>query len=305
MTAMGACLALGSHAQAQTRTQDAALTFLALGDWGQKGHERQRQVADAMGMAALAQSSQFILSAGDNFYPAGVTSTDDPHWRRSFEDVYTAPSLQVPWFSALGNHDYRGDVQAQIDYSRLSSRWRMPSRYFKVSGADFGAAFVDLFVIDTSPMVDRENYDERLQQLARGHIEGHKHARQLTWLDQALAGSTAPWKVVVGHHPVYSGGHGDSPYLIEALVPMLEAHGVQLYINGHDHSLQHIRRGGVDYVCTGSGAEANDRLRTVDGTLHASSTPGFAAFRFEPDAVEFEFRDQAGARVYGARRGLA
>ncbi|MBO9707337.1 MAG: metallophosphoesterase [Caulobacter sp.] len=265
----------------------------------------QRQVAQAMGSVALERASRLVISAGDNFYPAGVTSTTDAHWRRSFEDVYTAPSLQVPWFSALGNHDYRGDVQAQIDYSRLSRRWRMPSRYFKVPGADFGARFVDLFVIDTSPMVDGGNYDELLQQLMHGHHAEHESARQLAWLDKALAASSARWKIVIGHHPVYSGGHGDSPSLVKNLAPLLEAHGVQLYINGHDHSLQHIHRGRVDYVCTGSGAEANDGLRVVEGTRHASSTPGFAAFQVNPDRLTFEFRDHNGSSVYQARRVLA
>ncbi|HJV42159.1 tartrate-resistant acid phosphatase type 5 family protein [Caulobacter sp.] len=298
--AMGASLALGATA----RAQGSALAFLALGDWGQQGGATQRQVAAAMGATALDHASRFVVSAGDNFYPAGVTSTADAQWRLSFEDVYTAPALQIPWFSALGNHDYRGDVQAQIDYSRLSDRWRMPNRYFKVEGAAFGAGFVDLFVIDTSPMVDGRNYDEWLQQLARGRHPSHESARQLAWLDQALTNSTAAWKIVVGHHPVYSGGHGDSPHLVERLAPMLEARGVQLYVNGHDHSLQHIRRGAVDYVCTGSGAEANDGLRSVQGTRYAASMPGFAAFRLTPDALAFEFRDQSGLIVYQADRRL-
>lgn len=299
MAGMSAGLALAP--QAKAGTSGPSLTFLALGDWGQKGNGTQRRVAEAMGDVALVHSSRFVVSAGDNFYPAGVTSTADDHWRRSFEDVYTAQALQIPWFAALGNHDYRGDVQAQIDYSRLSQRWRMPSRYFKVAGADFGAAFVDLFVIDTSAIVDGHNYDELLQQLARGRRARHEGARQLAWLDQALAESSARWKIVVGHHPVYSGGHGDSPRLVETLPPMLKAHGVQLYINGHDHSLQHIHRDGVDYLCTGSGAEANDALRAVEGTRYAASTPGFATFRVDADTLGFEFRDQEGASVYQAR----
>ena len=303
MGAMGVSLAVGPHVAAQSR--DDAISFLAIGDWGQQGSAMQRQVAKAMGAAALDQSSRFVISAGDNFYPAGVSSPLDPHWRSSFEDVYTAPALQVPWFSALGNHDYRGDIQAQIDYSRLSSRWRMPSRYFQVEGAAFGAGFLDIFVIDTSPMVDGRNYDEMLQQLAHGRHAPHESARQLAWLDQALARSTARWKIVIGHHPVYSGGHGDSPELVENLTPMLKARGVQLYVNGHDHSLQHIRRGDIDYVCTGSGAEAKDRLRVVEGTRHASSTPGFAAFRLDPTTLAFEFRDQTGSIVYRAERRLA
>lgn len=301
MTSMGASLALAPQASARP----ASFAFLALGDWGQQGAIMQRRVAGALGDAALDHASRFVISAGDNFYPAGVASTTDAHWRRSFEDVYTAPGLQIPWFAALGNHDYRGDVQAQIDYSRLSRRWRMPNRYFKVACGDFGLPLVDIFIIDTSPMVDAANYDEWLQQLARGRHAPHESVRQLAWLDQALAASNAPWKIVVGHHPVYSGGHGDSPVLVERLAPMLKARGVQVYINGHDHSLQHIRRGGIDYVCTGSGAEANDRVRAVEGTHHASSTPGFAAFQIDPETLTFEFRDQDGARVYQARRSLA
>lgn len=304
MAGVGANLALASRAKA--RVQNPTLTFLVVGDWGQQGSATQRQVAEAMGVTASDHGSGFVISAGDNFYPAGVTSTADPHWKQSFEDVYTASALQVPWFSALGNHDYRGDVQAQIDYSRQSTRWRMPNQYFKVAGAEFGADFVDIFVIDTSPMVDGANYDEMLQQLARrGHRGQYESVHQLAWLDEALGGSKARWKVVVGHHPVYSGGHGDSACLIKTLTPMLEAHGVQFYINGHDHSLQHIRRGSVDYVCTGSGAEANDKLKAIQGTLHASSTAGFAAFHFAVDAAAFEFRDHAGNRVYETRRCLA
>lgn len=165
LAGIGASMALGPHAQASAR----GLTFLALGDWGQRGAPVQRRVAQAMGVVAGAEACDFVVSAGDNFYPAGVASTSDPHWRSSFEDVYTAPALQAPWFAALGNHDYRGSVKAQVAYSRLSRRWRMPDCYFTVLGEDFGAPFVDLFVIDTSPMVDERNYDELVQQLAHGH----------------------------------------------------------------------------------------------------------------------------------------
>ena len=92
---------------------------------------------------------------GDNFYEDGVQSTSDPQWRSSFETIYSAPSLQIPWYVALGNHDYRGVPQAQIDYAKISHRWQMPSRYYKVSGGQIGAPHLDLFVIDTSPLVHK------------------------------------------------------------------------------------------------------------------------------------------------------
>ena len=41
----------------------------------------------------------------------------------TFESVFTAKSLNIPWYVLAGNHDHAGDVRAQIDYSRKSSRW--------------------------------------------------------------------------------------------------------------------------------------------------------------------------------------
>uniref|UniRef100_B0SVS7 acid phosphatase n=1 Tax=Caulobacter sp. (strain K31) TaxID=366602 RepID=B0SVS7_CAUSK len=281
---------------------DEAINFVAVGDWGRKGQRSQRVVAEAMGAAAAEIGSRFVLSAGDNFYPAGVRSVVDPHWRRSFEDVYTAPALQTPWYAALGNHDYRGVAQAQVDYTRLSARWRMPNRYYKVSGEALGANLLDLFVIDTPPLVDRGNYDEMLQQLAHGHLEAHDGDRQIAWLEDELRRSTAPWKIVVGHHPIYSGDHGDSAELVAQVAPLLEAHGVQVYINGHDHNLQHIRRGRVDYVCSGAGADAAGSVVPVEGTRYCLSRPGFVMFGLDRDALRLEFRDLTGRTLYQARR---
>lgn len=41
----------------------------------------------------------------------------------TFERVYTADSLNIPWYILAGNHDHAGNVKAQIDYSRKSDRW--------------------------------------------------------------------------------------------------------------------------------------------------------------------------------------
>src|SRR5215469_1276932 len=108
----------------------ASLNFLAVGDWGRHGQDGQSEVALRMGESAEQLSARFVISVGDNFYDNGVTGVDDPAWKTSFEDVYAAQSLQVPWYVALGNHDYRGNSQAQLDYSALSSRWRMPARWY-------------------------------------------------------------------------------------------------------------------------------------------------------------------------------
>lgn len=295
-------LAAGAAWPAQAKSDDRSVSFVAIGDWGREGEPSQRAVAESMGRAASQIGSRFVISAGDNFYPAGVQSVRDPHWKRSFEDVYTAPALQTPWYVALGNHDYRGVAQAQVDYSRLSHRWRMPDRYFKVGGDLLGTHLLDLFVIDTSPLVDGHNVGEMFEQATRGHIERHESVRQIAWLEAELRRSRAPWKIVMGHHPIYSGGHGDSPELIAQVAPLLERYGVQAYVNGHDHDLQHIRRGRVDYVCAGAGADAG-RVRAIGGTRYCISRPGFATFRLEPQVLRLDFRDLTGRVLYRADIG--
>ena len=79
----------------------------------------RKKVQWEMGVVAKKFKAEFVVSTGDNFYPNGVRSTRDYNWIASFENIYTAQSLQTDWFVVLGNHDYRGDPQAEIDYSAL------------------------------------------------------------------------------------------------------------------------------------------------------------------------------------------
>src|SRR5688572_27524140 len=71
-------------------TNPKALNFILMGDWGRNGDDHQKHVADQMGKVAAQASVDFIISAGDNFYPEGVASEFDPLWKYSFEDIYTA-----------------------------------------------------------------------------------------------------------------------------------------------------------------------------------------------------------------------
>jgi acid phosphatase len=276
-----------------------ALDFLVVGDWGRNGTNHQRDVAAQMGQAGATLGSRTVFSVGDNFYEDGVQSVTDSQWRTSFEDIYTASALQVPWHVALGNHDYRGVPQAQLDYAKSSARWRMPARYYKVPGGEFDAPHVDFFVIDTSPLVHK--YREKVHSAIADNVAGQNVDAQLQWLDRELGKSTAPWKLVIGHHTIFSGGsgHGDTPETVELVDPLLRKHGVQAYIHGHDHDLQHIRRGGVDYVCCGAGSEVRP-VEAVDGTLFCAARSGFAVFRSEAAALTLEFRDYTGKSLYRA-----
>ncbi len=284
--------AVGSLTASWARAAQPALSFLAVGDWGRDGAFNQAAVAKQMGEAAAAIGARFVISVGDNFYEDGVTGVADPKWRTSFEDVYAAPGLQVPWWVILGNHDYHGDSQAQIDYSARSRRWRMPARHFSRRELGPDGTRVEFFFLDTSPFLAEYHAAD-----SRTKVAGQDPAAQLAWFDAALAASNADWKIVVGHHPIHSGRDPASTADMAAKVdPILQRHRVPLYLNGHDHDLQHFLADATHYVCTGAGSKM-DPACVADAADFCSVRPGFCALRLTAATLEIAFRDDAGGEL--------
>lgn len=266
------------------------LAFVVLGDWG-KGNVGQHAVADELGRAAAAADARFVISVGDNFYPRGVAGVDDPHWRNEFEGVYTAPALYVPWHPVFGNHDHRGRTAAQIAYSRTSSRWRFPAPYYRHSEIVDSQTTADFFYLDTTPLERAARWPHTLWPFEN---------EQYAWLEQALAASHATWKIVIGHHPVVSGGsHGGAPALVEKLQPLLERHGVAAYICGHDHALEHIVVHDVNYFVVGAGAEAT-KVHAIEGTRAALAALGFMTVALTHDVMTTSFVGTTGEALYSA-----
>lgn len=270
------------------------LHFLLLGDWGRQGKHHQSDVAAQMARAASERRCRFIVSVGDNFYEDGVSSVNDPQWQTSFENIYRAPSLQVPWYVILGNHDYRGEPEAQLQYANTRPRWRMPARYYTAKEPLPGDATVEFFFIDTSPFLQSYHWEPEY----RVQVSKQKTEPQIAWLDQALGASKAAWKIVIGHHPIFSGGeHGDTAELVRDINPLLKKHDVFVYINGHDHDLQHIVRDEINYFTTGAGSQV--RLPgATKGTLFDRGIPGFMAVALTPAAMKVDFIDYAGKTLY-------
>jgi tartrate-resistant acid phosphatase type 5 len=267
------------------------LAFLVIGDWGRPS-TGQRRVAGQMGKVAEAIGARFVISTGDNFYRDGVASLEDPLWRTAFEDVYTAPSLQVPWYVALGNHDHKGDVRAQIAYSERSARWRMPDTHFRHTEAVPGGGALDLFFLDTEPI--KRGYADWIRRLT-----GFFSDDQLAWLDRELAASTARWKIVIGHHPVFSGGsHQNTPALVAWLKPILERHKVQVYLNGHCHNLEHVVIDKVNYLTSGAGARPRPAGPVAGTRFVMGNRLGFLAARVNAAAMTIQFVDDAGTVLY-------
>jgi acid phosphatase len=286
----------------QSNLHPQTVTFIAIGDWGREGKYLQKETADAMGVYADQYRCDFVLTLGDNIYDTGVMGTDDPKWQTSFEQIYRAPSLQIPWYAALGNHDYAGNVEAQIDYSNVSTRWKMPARYYSFEKPLDDSTFVLFVVLDTNPFI--ESYRKYFESDPSGNfgreIISEDPDVQLKWIDSVLEYSNAKWKIVAGHHPIYTGGqHGNTKELIDKLDPVLEKYNVDMYMAGHDHDMQHLRKrdGIVDYFVSGAGSALRETSR-MEYTLFAQSINGFLAVKVQNAVIEADFIDYRGSVLY-------
>ncbi|XP_074292729.1 purple acid phosphatase 8-like [Silene latifolia] len=235
---------------------DGSLSFLVIGDWGRKGEFNQTFVATQMGNVGEELDVNFIVSTGDNFYDDGLTGVNDPAFTESFTDIYTAPSLQKPWYNVLGNHDYRGDVLAQLSpaLKARDSRWICLRSYI------IKTEIVDIFFVDTTPFQDKYFHEKDHSYDWRGVLPRQKYLSNLLYdVDRALKESNAKWKFVIGHHTIMSAGHhGNTVELVAKLLPILEANNVDLYINGHDHCLEHISspHSQLQFLTSGGGSKA-------------------------------------------------
>ncbi len=276
---------------------DRSLNFLVIGDWGRNGENYQKEVATAMGQAARDIGAQFIIATGDNFYPYGVKSTSDYHWIASFETIYKAQSLHVKWHPVLGNHDYISNPDAEVEYSSISSRWDMPARYYskKYFINRDTAQGVLLVFIDTDP------FEKKMQGVKTDTIKYTVSATkdQEQWLENVLSDKTVKWKIVVGHHPLYTGGWRmnmpETKKMRDFLEPLFQKHNVNIYICGHEHHLEYTKpAGNTHYIISGSGSEARKTaIYPVIGKFGASEQ-GFASFSIAGNQVMVQFINYEG-----------
>jgi len=237
---------------------DRAIHVLAFGDFG-NGSAEQKQTAVAMQSAHRDHPFDFGITLGDNFYEEGMTSPSDERWRSQWEDLYGP--LGIRFYPAFGNHDWGlpDSPAAEILYSAKSSSWTMPAPYYT-----FTAGPAQFFAIDTDEVSEL----------------------QLTWLEEQLERSAAAWKIVYGHHPIYSAGHhGDTPELVERLLPVLR-NRANVYLCGHDHDLQHLREeGGVHFFVAGGGGAYTRALHADPRSIFGMDAHGFAILEADASAL--------------------
>jgi predicted phosphodiesterase len=208
------------------RASDDHLQFAVVGDHGSGGRNAMR-VAARMVDAYREEPFGLVVHAGDLVYYGDLVDRFDEVVTRPFGPLLEAGVELRP---VLGNHEFD-----YVSTLRALERHGLPGRYYT-----FSRGPVDFFMLDSTPPA----------------MAGDGGA-QRAWLEERLAASTAPWRVVVMHHPPYSSGkHGSDLALREAVDDVFVRHGVDLVLSGHDHNYERTTpQRGVTYVVTGGGAK--------------------------------------------------
>ena len=267
-------------------------------DLGRNGYYDQKPIAELMGRMGETIGPKCVIATGDIHHFNGVASVNDPLWTTNYEQIYSHPELMIDWFPVLGNHEYRGNAQAVLDYGQISRRWMMPSRYYTKVFNKKGLSLRVVF-IDTTPLINRYRKEYTTYPDARKQND----VAQLQWLDETLRNAHEDWVIVVGHHPIYaetSKPQEERDDMQKKVLPLLHKYNnVALYACGHIHNFQHIRKSNdkIDYVVNSSASLAR-KVNPIDGTQFCSSEPGFSVISATSSQLNLYMIDKEGKVLY-------
>ena len=292
-----------SDHSAEWKALEKPLNFYLANDLGRNGYYDQKTVAETMGKMAETIDIEFVVAAGDIHHFEGVQSVSDPLWMTNYELIYTHPDLMIPWYPVCGNHEYRSNTDAVVAYSGISARWEMPSKYYTFVKDEDGVT-VRVVMLDTTPMIDK--YREETDKYA--DASKSDYTEQLEWLDGVLSEAGEDWVLVVGHHPIYAytdKTESERTDLQQRLDPILRKYGnVDMYLCGHIHTFQHIRREGcdIDYVVNSSGSLSRDDVQPIDGTVFCSNESGYSLITVDENELDLYMLNKEGNILHTVTR---
>ncbi|MCP9774495.1 metallophosphoesterase [Cyanobium sp. WAJ14-Wanaka] len=241
--------------------------FFFTADMG-SGLSDQKANGNQMALIHGQRPVDFVILGGDNIYPDGNLTLVETHFNRPYAALLKAG---VPFHAVLGNHDIRtGNGDPQVAYKPFG----MKGRWYTLRKGP-----IEFFMLDTNTNAQWQF--------------------QMPWLKNALAKSSAPWKVVVGHHPIYSAGlYGDDPSAIAKLTPIFAKYGVQLYLNGHEHNYERTKNiKGTTYIISGNGGAYLRPIVANERSVKVASTFGFLELAATPSRLRVDAWSSSGAKV--------
>jgi len=248
------------------------INILSVGDWGSAAlggyHLKNAQsTAYAMKIYASEYNPKLVLNTGDNFYYCGIQNTSDPQVNADYVELFG--NIGLPWYNALGNHDYGFNPDAQLELNQTIPQWIMDARYYHrrvtFNSSDSTNIILNIIALDTNPCVNDYRGDDRakwdpcniqypLCSPVSGECMFHQNIinqsckTQLDWFNATLS-SIPPteWVFVIGHHKA-------DEIDAEDFQSLLGSNRVNLYLNGHNHNLEHYSiDGDAKYMTTGAG----------------------------------------------------
>jgi len=293
-------------------TVASSVSFLSVGDWGGYNlgsyHKTNVEgVSSRMTKDSRLHQYNAVLNTGDNFYYCGIQDLNDTNIQPDY--IKTFGNINLPWISALGNHDYGYNVSAQLDLSSRIPNWVMPSRYYKQTYGN-----VNIFVLDTNPCIQGYRstdpakwdpcgteyptctpYTNPIPCKFHENIISQSCSTQSNWLKKELdnlANNTSQWVVMIGHHPVYEIDDITLAGLIDSYA--------DLYISGHIHLLAtYTYNKHSKYVINGAGsmvyAGASLNTSVLDWYKQES---GYARHHIQLDSIVTEFINSDGTLIH-------
>ena len=267
---------LGTESVFHADDPSAPLTMLVFGDSGVPG-PGQTAVRDRL----LATPADVIVHTGDMIYPGGEAADFDPAFFAPYADLVR----QLVLWPCLGNHDFA---------AAAGQPWR-DAFYTPANNPDGSKNYYSFDVGNAHVVVINSN-----QSTAPG-------SAQYMFLEHDLAASSAAWKFVVFHHPIYSSGtvHGSSLTIRTNLVPLFDAYAVDMVFMGHEHNYERtlplradqvVAPGaGTVYVTTGGGGKNLYPFGPLSFfTAHAESVHHFVRIVVDGDSLTEEMIDVDG-----------
>jgi peptidoglycan/xylan/chitin deacetylase (PgdA/CDA1 family) len=252
-----------------------SIRFAVIGDYGLAG-EAELDVANLV----KSWNPEFVITTGDNNYPAGSASTIDQNIGQYYQEfIYPYTGSYGPgatynrFFPSLGNYDWDSpNAQPYLDYFTLPGN----ERYY-----DFVQGPIHFFAIDS----DSREPDGIISSSA-----------QAIWLQNALAASTSAWNLVYMHHPPHSSGdHGSTSELQWPYA----AWGADVVLAGHDHDYERLLHNGIPYFVNGLGGGATDPFGTIVSESQIRYNEDYGAMLVDANEAQitFQFINRAGAVI--------
>lgn len=260
---------------------NAPITFAVIGDYGTNTPEEA-----AVATLVDSWNPDLIITTGDNNYDVGAAATIDANIGQYYGDYihpytgsYGPGAATNKFWPSLGNHDWPAlsctgttCTGPYFDYFTLPGN----ERYY-----DFIAGDVHFFAIDS----DSQEPDGVTST-----------STQAIWLQNGLAASTAPWKIVYFHHTPYSSStRADVTYMRWPFA----AWGASAVIYGHDHFYERLQIDGIPYIINGAGGRFLYNFGTPDpnSLVRYNGDHGAMKVIASADSITFSFVNRAGTEI--------